>query len=315
MAGFRLATIEQRGQERSALVVDERLFPLADLAPERPELQGGLFALLGQWDEVWPTLQWLAERADPRRGGSGPDARSVRLLTPIRYPRAVYTTVFNYYDFAADVGGPSPDKSQLRPYICTKLPNCVIGPDEAIVLPHHTQRVDWGVELGVVIGRRCYGAFARDALDYVAGYTIVNNLSARDGSRQDWPRLGYDWLLSQGFDTSAPIGPYLLPKAFVSDPHRLRLRLSRNGELIQDGSTATMVFSIAEQIEFLSSFVTLQPGDVVATGTPAGVGWQRGVFLRPGDELVCEIEGIGTLRNPVVGPLMLAPPYGGSAYA
>lgn len=315
MVAFRLATIEQWGQERSALVVGERLFPLPDLAPERPELHGGLFALLERWDEAWPTLQALAERLEPGRGGLAPDDRSVRLLTPIRYPRAVFTTVSNYYDFAADVGAPRPDKSQLRPYICTKLPNCVIGPDEAIVLPHHSQRVDWGVELGVVIGRRCYGVFARDALDYVAGYTIVNNLVARDGPRMDWPRLGYDWLLGHGFDTSAPLGPYLLPKGFVPDPHRLRLRLSRNGEPMQDGSTGSMVFSIEEQIEFLSSFVTLRPGDVVATGTPAGVGWPREVFLRPGDELVCEIEGIGTLRNPVVGPLMLAPPYGGSAFA
>jgi 2,4-didehydro-3-deoxy-L-rhamnonate hydrolase len=314
MATFRLATIEQDGRGRSSLVVGDRLFPLADLAPDRPELHGGLFELLQRWDEVWPTLESLAEGADPHRGGLAPDDRSVRVLTPIRYPRGVYCTVFNYYDFAAEVGAPRPNKSTIRPYVCTKLANCVVGPDEAIVLPDHSARVDWEVELGVVIGRRCRGVLARDALDYVAGYTIVNDLSARDGPREDWPQFGYDWLLSKGFDTSAPIGPYLLPSAFVADPHRLRLRLSRNGELMQDGSTASMIFSIEEQIEFLGSFLTLLPGDVIATGTPAGIGWPRGIFLQPGDELVCVVEGIGTLRNPVVGPVMMAPP-GGTAFA
>lgn len=314
MTPFKLATIEREG-EHSALVVGDRVIPLVDLAPERLELEGGLFDLLQRWDEVWPMVRGLADRADLSRG-LALDDRSLRVLTPIRFPRGIFCTVFNYYDFADDVGVPRPNKSAIRPYVCTKLPHCAIGPNEAIVLPTHTERVDWEVELGVVIGRRCRGIFARDALDYVAGYTIVNDLSARDGPRQDWPSFGYDWLLSKGFDTSAPIGPYLLPKAFVADPGRLQLRLRRNGKLMQDGSTGSMIFSVEEQIEFLSSIVTLQPGDVIATGTPGGVGWPRGLFLQPGDEVICEIEEIGVLRNPVVGPVsMVPPPFQGTAFA
>ena len=327
MAGFRLATVERRGWVGTALVVGgddergERLYPLAELAPERPELHGELLELLGRWDDAWPALRPLADGLADRSGDPKPEGLdrgnpSVRVLAPIRRPQAVYTTVFNYYDFAAEVGAPRPDKSALRPYICTKLPNCVVGPGEAVILPHHTSRIDWEVELGVVIGRTCRGVYARDALEYVAGYTIVNDLSARDGPRPDWPSFGYDWLLAKGFDTSAPIGPYLLPRAFVDDPHRLRLRLWRNGELRQDGSTASMVFTIEEQIEFLSAFLTLRPGDVIATGTPAGVGWPRGTFLENGDELVCRVEGIGTLRNPVTAPLqMVPPPAQGTAFA
>lgn len=320
MDRFRLATIERRGRRQTALVLGEgdaeRLFPVAELAPNRPALHVELAELLGWWDEARLALRALAEGVDEPAAGLRADDPSLRLLAPIPAPRGVFCTVFNYYDFAAEVGAPRPDKSTIRPYICTKLPNCVIGPGEAIVLPHHTDRVDWEVELGVVIGRTCRGVFARDALDYVAGYTIVNDLSARDGPRADWPNFGYDWLLSKGFDTSSPLGPYLLPAEFVEDPHRLRLRLTRNGTLMQDGNTASMVFNIQEQIEFLSGFVTLQPGDVIATGTPAGVGWPRGIFLQPGDELVCEVEGIGTLRNPVVGTVMLVPPpLQGTAYA
>ena len=319
MARFKLATIERRGHQQSALVFgegsDEWLFPLADLAPDRPELHVGLTELLQWWDQAWPALRALAEGVHAR-GGLRADDSAVRVLAPIPAPRGVFCTVFNYYDFAAEVGAPKPDKSQVRPYVATKLPNCVIGSGEAIVLPHHSQQVDWEVELGVVIGRTCRGVFARDALDYVAGYTIVNDLSTRDARRADWPQFGYDWLLCKGFDTSCPLGPYLLPAQFVADPNRLRLKLARNGELMQDGTTASMVFNVQEQIEFLSGILTLQPGDVIATGTPAGIGWPRGTFLQPGDDLVCEVEGIGTLRNPVVGPMtMVPPPLQGTAYA
>lgn len=315
MTPFSLATIVERGRESTAIVVGERLFPLFHLAPERPDLQGGLFELLQRWDDVGPALRALVDNLDERIGRA-PNDPTLRLLAPVRYPRAIFCAVVNYYDVVEDVGAERPDKARTRPYMSTKLPNCVVGPDDAIILPTHTQKVDSEVELGVVIGRPCRQVLARDALDYVAGYTIVNDLSAREDNRPDWPRFGSDWLLWKGWDTSAPMGPCMVPRELVADPHELGLRVTRNGTRVQDGRTSSMIFSVEEQIEYLSSFLTLRPGDVIATGTPAGVAWPRATYLQPGDELVCEIDGIGTLRNTVVGPVSLVPPpLQGTAFA
>jgi 2-keto-4-pentenoate hydratase/2-oxohepta-3-ene-1,7-dioic acid hydratase in catechol pathway len=225
--------------------------------------------------------------------------------------------VCNFYDFAAEAGIPAPDRSAVRPYVCIKLPHTVVGPNDAILLPHQSRQVDWEVELGAVIGKPCRGVFSKDALDYVAGYTIVNDVSARDIiQRPDWPNFASDWLVSKNFDGATPIGPYLLPHELLPDPQDVALRLTRNGVLQQDGNTSSMIFSLAEQIEFISATVTLLPGDVIATGTPAGVGWKRGLGLAAGDRLELEIPEIGVLRNTVVAPAMLVPPpLQGTAYA
>ena len=327
MRTFSLATVERSGPHQepdearriAALVVDGRLYPLDTVAPERAELQGGLFELLQRWDAVFPALQSLADDVDRRAQGLAADDRSIRVLTPIRYPRAVFCTVFNYYDFAAEAGVQPPNKSETRPYVCIKLPHGVIGPNETIVLPSTSRQVDWEVELGAVIGRPCRNAFVKDALDFVTGYTIVNDISARDIiTRPDWPNFASDWLMSKNFDTATPIGPYLVPKQLVPDPQQVRLRLTRNGVVQQDGSTASMIFSLAEQIAHISQTVTLQPGDVIATGTPAGVGWKRNIWLEPGDVLELEMPDlpeVGVLRNAVIGPLTMAAPGAGPAFA
>ena len=327
MRRFSLATVQRPGMHQepgeardvAALVVDGRLFPLDDLAPKRPDLQAGLFGLLQRWDTAYPALRSLVEHVDHRMGGLSPDDPSIRLVTPIRHPRAVFCTVFNFYDFAAEAGVAPPDKSATRPYVCIKLPHGVIGPNETIELPHNSRQVDWEVELGAIIGRPCRNVFVRDALDFVAGYTIVNDVSARDIIiRPDWPNFASDWLVSKNFDTSTPIGPYLLPAEFVPDPQQVRLRLTRNGVVQQDGSTASMIFSLAEQIAHISATMTLLPGDVIATGTPAGVGWKRGLGLEPGDVLALELPDLpdaGVLHNRVIGPLTMAPPNPGTAFA
>jgi 2,4-diketo-3-deoxy-L-fuconate hydrolase len=327
MRTFSLATIERSGRhqepdeasEVAALVIDGRLYPLDLLAPDRADLHVGLFDLLQRWEAVLPLLESLAEGVDRRHDGLTPDDRSIRILTPIRFPRAIFCTVFNYYDFAAEAGVPPPDKRAARPYVCIKLPHSVIGPNETVVLPATSRQVDWEVELGAVIGRPCRNVFVKDALDFVAGYTIVNDISARDIIvRSDWPNFASDWLVSKNFDTGTPIGPYVVPKQFVSDPQHVRLRLTRNGVVQQDGSTATMIFSLAEQIAHISATITLQPGDVIATGTPAGVGWKRGLKLESGDVLELEMPDlpeVGVLRNAVIGPLTMAAPGTGSAFA
>jgi 2,4-didehydro-3-deoxy-L-rhamnonate hydrolase len=327
MRTFSLATVERAGPHQepdeardvAALVIDGRLYPLDQYAPGSDGLHRGLFDLLQNWDLHYPTLQSLAEELDGTKDGLQPNDRSIRVVTPIRYPRAIFCTVFNYYDFAAEAGVTPPDKSFTRPYVCIKLPHGVIGPNETIVLPHTSRNVDWECELGAVIGRSCRNVFVKDALDYVAGYTIVNDVSARDIIvREDWPNFASDWLLSKNFDTATPIGPYVVPKAFVPDPQQVRLRLIRNGVVQQDGSTASMIFSLAEQIAHISQTVTLQPGDVIATGTPAGVGWKRNIWLEPGDVLelaMPDVPEAGVLLNAVIGPLTMAAPGTGSAFA
>lgn len=323
MRRFSLATIARQSghlqREISALVLDGRLYPLDQLAPDRPELHDGLFGLLERWDDLSPALYALAEEINALTASMTADDRSIRVLTPIKFPRAVFCTVFNYYDFAAEAGVTPPDKSATRPYVCIKLPHSVIGPNETIVLPHTSKQVDWECELGAVIARPCRNVFVRDALDFVAGYTIVNDISARDIiQRPDWPNFASDWLESKNFDTGTPIGPYFVPRELVPDPQNVRLKLTRNGVVQQDGNTDKMIFSLAEQIAHISQTVTLMPGDVIATGTPAGVGWKRGLGLQPGDTLQLEMPGLpeaGVLHNAVTGPLTMMAPNSGTAFA
>jgi 2-keto-4-pentenoate hydratase/2-oxohepta-3-ene-1,7-dioic acid hydratase in catechol pathway len=322
MGVFKLATIQRQGKsgttggDIAALVVEDRLYPLDELAPDQAELQVGLFSLLQNWDSVYPTLVALAERVDGGPAGYAADDPTINLLTPVRYPRAVFCTVFNYYDFAAEAGVTPPDKRTTRPYVCVKLPHTVIGPNDTIVVPPHSRQADWEVELGAVIGRPCHQVFEKDALDYVAGYTIVNDISGRDIiARPDWPNFASDFFVSKNFDTATPIGPYLLPRAFLPDPQTVRLTLTRNGEIQQDGNTSAMIFTLAEQIAFISSIMTMLPGDIIATGTPAGVGWKRGLGLTAHDHIVLEIPEIGVMHNRVVGPLTMVPPASGTAFA
>ena len=167
-------------------------------------------------------------------------------------------------------------------------------------IPYPEARVDWEAEIGVVIGRRCRKVSAPEAMKYVAGYIILNDLSDRARNfRKDW-FFKFDWLGGKSFDTSAPMGPWITPKEFIQDPHDLSIRLWVNDELMQNASSRDMYFTIPEQIEYLSELFTLLPGDVISTGTPPGVGHARGVYLKPGDAVTITIEGLGSMRNPVV---------------
>ena len=166
--------------------------------------------------------------------------------------------------------------------------------------PPGCTQLDWEIELAVVIGRRAEHVSLDAALEYVAGYTVANDLSMRDfAMRPDVP-FGVDWIRSKGYAGCLPVGPTIIPSAFVPDPQRLSLSLSVNGEKMQDSSTALMLFSVAEQIVALSAIVPLLPGDLICTGTPAGVGFARGRFLEPGDVTVAEIEILGRLETRVV---------------
>ena len=162
--------------------------------------------------------------------------------------------------------------------------------------------VDWEVELGAVIGKTGHRISVDSALDHVAGYTICNDVSARDHvRREEWPLFSSDWFAQKGYDTFTPIGPVIVPAAAIDDPYALGLRLWVDDDLRQDGVASDMVFDIAAQIEFASRFATLRPGDIISTGTPAGVGMATGRYLAVGETMWAEIDGLGRQRSPLVG--------------
>jgi 2-keto-4-pentenoate hydratase/2-oxohepta-3-ene-1,7-dioic acid hydratase in catechol pathway len=225
------------------------------------------------------------------------------LTTPLQYPRKVICAGANYHGHLTEMGIERPDGSG-NPYFFFKPPTTTVtGPGDAIRLPSRsTRKIDWEAELGVVIGRRARNVSAADARSHVAGYTIVNDVSARDRlARADAvaPPFGFDWFSAKAEDTFCPIGPGIVPDWMIADPQSLSIRLAVNGVVKQDSNTSDMVCGIWELVAQASAVVTLEPGDVLATGTPAGVGAPRGDFLQPGDEVVVEIDYLGSLRNPV----------------
>ena len=185
-----------------------------------------------------------------------------------------------------------------RPLLFAKWPNTLIGPGEPIVIPSITERVDYEAELGVVIGSRASRVSLENALEAVAGYVCANDVSARDLQFSDG-----QWMRGKSLDTFCPVGPALVPASDVADPQALGIRAILNGQVMQESTTANMVFGVAEIVAFVSQAITLEPGDLILTGTPAGVGVFRDppVLLQPGDEITIEIDGVGSLTNPVTG--------------
>lgn len=276
------------------LLDDETIFDLdRALAEHRGHDYGGrLERLLAQGTEG------LAEAGDLLAGGSGqaelllPRA-SARLLAPIPRPGKILAVGLNYRDHCEEQGKTPPE----RPMFFAKMSTAVLAPGRAIRIDARvTQCVDHEVELAVVIGRGGRSIPAEWALEHVAGYTILNDVSARDLQKAD-----KQWTRAKGLDTFCPMGPALLTRDEIDDPHRLDLRCLVNGEVRQSSSTRHLVHGVPQLIAAASAAMTLEPGDVIATGTPGGVGVFRDppVYLRPGDEVRCEIEGLGALVNPV----------------
>jgi 2,4-didehydro-3-deoxy-L-rhamnonate hydrolase len=216
-----------------------------------------------------------------------------RVLPPVPAPPKLIGIGLNYRDHAAESGQPIPEK----PVVFAKYPTALAGPGAVIRIPPDTEKVDYEVELAVVIARRVRDVEPEQALDAVFGYAVFNDVSARDVQFSE----GGQWTRAKSFDGFAPMGPCLVTADEVGEPQRLSLATRVNGETLQQGNTAEMIFSVAEIVSFLSRGATLLPGDVIATGTPAGVGMAHDPprFLQPGDEVECEVEGLGILRNPV----------------
>jgi 2-keto-4-pentenoate hydratase/2-oxohepta-3-ene-1,7-dioic acid hydratase in catechol pathway len=231
--------------------------------------------------------------ADRQPGGEALPLSEVRLHAPVTRPAKIIAIGLNYEDHANETGGEIPEK----PIVFAKYPNTIIGPGEAIRIPPITEQVDYEAELAVVIGREARNVSEEEALEHVFGYMNSNDVSSRDLQFSE----GGQWTRSKSIDTFAPIGPYIATRDEVADPQSLYIRCVLNGEVVQDGTTSDMIFSVAEVVSFLSSGMTLMPGDIIMTGTPAGVGFVRepALFMKAGDEVSVEIEGLGTLTNPV----------------
>jgi 2-keto-4-pentenoate hydratase/2-oxohepta-3-ene-1,7-dioic acid hydratase in catechol pathway len=229
----------------------------------------------------------------------------VELLAPLPRPGKLLAAAANYQDHITETGGEPLDKSRLSPRLFLKPSTSVIGPGAAVELPAESNEVDWEAELAVVIGRRVKRVSVADALGAVAGYMNANDLSARSveyGFERDTDDKAvwfFDWLAGKWFDGFAPLGPWLVTADEVGDPQNLAVDLKLNGSSRQHGSTKDMIFTVAELVSHASRLMTLEPGDVILTGTPSGVGAATGEYLKSGDELAVSIGQLGTLITPV----------------
>ncbi len=304
---MKLAAFSTAGHPAIGVVAGEELL---DLTAAWPSLAGGdgpppstlvdLLARDGLLTHLARTLAGAALRNAPRH----PLSR-VSLHAPLATCGKLICVASNYAAHIAEAGQQAPsDRHAYTPWLFLKPATSIIGPGAPIPVPRAGQAIDWEVELAVVIGRPGKYIPADQALRYVAGYTIVNDVSERrfrapaGRAVREWDKF-FDWQHGKWFDGFAPMGPYLVTADDIPDPQALAIELRLNGRVRQRGSTAQMIYSVAELVAFASTIMTLLPGDVIATGTPQGVGSAAGEFLHPGDTIECEVEGLHILSNPV----------------
>jgi 2-keto-4-pentenoate hydratase/2-oxohepta-3-ene-1,7-dioic acid hydratase in catechol pathway len=281
-----------------SLIFDFRAALEADGGSIDESAAGDMLAWLdldGPWLPKARALYDEAARRGPdeaREGGAFVAREDVQLLAPVPRPGKIICIGLNYRDHAAESNMPIPES----PVIFSKFGTSVAGPNQPVLLPPASTQVDYEAEMAVVIGRRARHVARERAYDYVLGYMNFNDVSARDFQFAD-----KQWTRGKACDTFAPMGEYIATTDEIPDPHRLSIKLRLNGRTMQDSNTNQLIFGVPELIEFLSASITLEPGDVIATGTPPGVGFARTppVFIKEGDVMEVEIEGLGILRNPV----------------
>lgn len=284
---MKLATLmTDRGPRVVGLALDGRFVDLCAVDAKLPSTMREILAAEGG----------IAAAAHALASGTtkGPFVTG-KLLAPVGNPDKVFCIGLNYRDHAIETNSPIPSE----PVVFSKFSQAVIGPEQPVVLPKVAHEVDYEAELVVVIGKRGKNIAKSNAFSHVAGYTVGNDVSARDWQKG---RPGGQWLLGKTPDTFAPTGPYLVTADEV-DPHNIKIGLRLNGETLQNSSTKELIFGVDEVIAHVSKLVTLQPGDLIFTGTPPGVGVARNppIYLKPGDRMEVEIEDVGVLVNPVVG--------------
>jgi 2,4-didehydro-3-deoxy-L-rhamnonate hydrolase len=321
---FALATYRDIDGDHVALVVDEGLIEvnqavdvclrLTAIEPPAYASLGSMIDLLEKWDTYFPILCEAAgifSRGEHRGELVAPD--EVYLLAPVTWPGKMLNVGLNFYDHAAEMGITIPSEGFVPNFFFKGDRNCIIGPSQTIRLssPH----VDWEAEVAVVIGRTARNVRAEDAMSHVAGYTCHNDVTDRRAMMK--PDGGLDFFGGKSRDTFGPLGPYLVPREFVPDARNLGIRCYLNGQLMQHTNTGYMIWGPEQCIEYLSGIVTLRPGDVIALGTGAGVGWSKGingeprslarivahmesgggVYLRSGDCIAVDVDGVGRLEN------------------
>jgi len=295
MAGYRLGTVLMSDRPTPAALIAGRVFTLAELFElcRLGPAPTSIAALLSDWESSRDKLSLAIEAHRQADGGLDPDA--VTYLSPIPRPPKVICIGINYRDHLAEMKVTSLPE---YPYAFLRPHTALAGHRERIRLPKGPQLVDWEAELGIVIGKVVHDVAMSAALEAVAGYTIVNDVSARDwiASR---PPVGIDWVMQKAWDQFQPTGPWLTPAHFVPEPEALAIELTVNGVTKQRSNTSQMIFGVREIVHHLASIMTLEPGDVIATGTPAGVGFGRSPpeSIRPGDHVVVTIERLGVLEN------------------
>ncbi|RLT09448.1 MAG: FAA hydrolase family protein [Planctomycetota bacterium] len=309
---MRLCRFERQQTQQIGFFDDTSVIPLAAAAAKvgvsLPSIDGLTTALPGgsHRQTVQDIQQRLAQLPAGDLAALRVPTESVKLLVPVASPSKLLLLAGNYSKHIEEGGGKATERTQTFPYVFMKPPlTTLTNPGDPVRIPEVSpNHIDWELELGVIIGRTAKNVKEADALNYVAGYTVVNDISDRKfrpnpGRTQREKDGFFDWLHGKWHDTFCPMGPCVLPADELLDPQTLHMTLKVNGGIEQDGSTSEMVFPVAAIIEFISSFVTLVPGDIISTGTTSGVGHAKGKFLKVGDVMEAWIEQIGTLRSPV----------------
>lgn len=306
MPAIAFGTYASDGREAPAVICEGAVYDAGALR------EAGLHVPQGNWSngEAAQFLEnlcadrsdWVAIADGIRAAAAAGKVRAVagdaRLCAPFR-PGRIFCAASNFVDHADEMGTVLAAKAESKPYMFLKLEDCVIGSGEPVRMPAETSQLDWEVELAAVIGKRARHVSVADALSHVAAYTVVNDVTARDMNvRGDYP-FKFDWFQGKCHDSFAPFGPWMVPASQIPDPQKVHLSLSVNGRMMQEGTAEEMIWKVNEQIAYLSTIVTLKPGDVIATGTPTGVGMGRGIFLKRGDVMTAAIAEIGEITNPV----------------
>lgn len=334
---FKLGTFERQGRTfvgivlRDAVVID---FAAANTAIRTPAATtpapADMKDLIARYDagvraRIGDIVASVERGANAARPAYVYDLKALKTMPPIMYPTTMVNVAVNYRDHELEMRPPAAgqaaapgtapagtqsapgiwpraaDDKRWNPYMFLKAPAAVIADGEAIRIPPGRVQIDWECEMGVVIGRQGSRVPLAEAERYIFGYTVENDVSDRAGRGDN--RYGSDWLIHKSHDTFAPMGPFIVPKEFIGNVRNLAIKSTLNGQPWQDANTSLMIHDVFEQVAYASNIMTLRPGDVIATGSPAGVGAGRTppVFLKTGDRTVCTYEGVGTLSNPVVG--------------